>query len=413
MKVLREMEEGGGGSRRQSTIFGLIFTKKIKKSNCPKLEYIVTHLTTMQKRKAPKNQGSTSKRVRFNAEKPTASPATDEFEFDHEAELETAKRRRGAVNLDGYGSSEDESDNSEPKGKNDDADLDDMFADDTPEDSKATGDKKKKTRFLSMNEIEGQEMSSRGHDSDSEGEGEPKIMAFNMKEDLEEGEFDEEGNYIRNKVDPNAFHDKWLQGLSKRDIAKAKAAQEKQERTEQLKEADVLSNVPQDKTGVFRALIDLLQPGENVRDALVRLGGSAKKIPAWKAKKMQQKNGATEPTAEEVEKLAIIDRITALADQMMALGDFGIYDETYEAMLRHLRRSGTVPVDWMPGETKGVTWEYRWAGSGDAGEVYGPFSSTQMQEWQAQGFFSNGIEAKKVGSEDAFTAVPENFSYAS
>jgi CD2 antigen cytoplasmic tail-binding protein 2 len=368
----------------------------------------------MQKRKAPKNQGSTSKRVRFNEEKPTASPATDEFEFDHEAELETAKRRRGAVNLDGYGSSEDESDDSEPKGKNDDADLDDMFADDTPEDSKATGDKKKKTRFLSMNEIEGQEMSSRGHDSDSEGEGEPKIMAFNMKEDLEEGEFDEEGNYIRNKVDPNAFHDKWLQGLSKRDIAKAKAAQEKQERTEQLKEADVLSNVPQDKTGVFRALIDLLQPGENVRDALVRLGGSAKKIPAWKAKKMQQKNGAaTEPTAEEVEKLAIIDRITALADQMMALGDFGIYDETYEAMLRHLRRSGSVPVDWIPGETKGVTWEYRWAGSGDAGEVYGPFSSTQMQEWQAQGFFSNGIEAKKVGSEDAFTAVSENFSYAS
>ncbi|CAO3671855.1 unnamed protein product [Umbelopsis ramanniana] len=348
----------------------------------------------MQKRKAPKNQGSTSKRVQFNEEKPTASPATDEIEFDHEAELETAKRRRGAVNLDGYGSSEDESDDSEPKGKNDNANLDDMFANDTPEDSKATGDKKKKTRFL-------------------KGEGEPKIMAFNMKEDLEEGEFDEEGNYIRNKVDPNAFHDKWLQGLSKRDIAKAKAAQEKQERTEQLKEADVLSNVPQDKTGVFRALIDLLQPGENVRDALVRLGGSAKKIPAWKAKKMQQKNGATEPTAEEVEKLAIIDRITALADQMMALGDFSIYDETYEAMLRHLRRSGTVPVDWMPGETKGVTWEYRWAGSGDAGEVYGPFSSTQMQEWQAQGFFSNGIETKKVGSEDAFTAVPENFSYAS
>ncbi|KAG2176003.1 hypothetical protein INT44_000482 [Umbelopsis vinacea] len=365
----------------------------------------------MQKRKASKNQGSGSKRVRFNEENPTVTPAADEIEFDHEAELETAKRRRGAVNLDGYGSSEDESDDSEAADdKKDDDDLDDMFADAKPESSKAASDKKKKTRFLSMNEIEGQELSSRGHDSDSEGE--PKIMAFNMKEDLEEGEFDEEGNYIRNKVDPNAFHDKWLQGLNKRDIAKAKAAQEKQEQIEQLKEADVLSSVPQDKTGVFRALIDLLQPGENIRDALVRLGGSAKKIPAWKAKKMKQKNGG-EPTVEDTEKLALIDRITALADQMMALGDFGIYDETYEAILRHLRRSGTVPLEWMPGQTKAVTWEYRWAGSGDAGEVYGPFSSTQMQEWQAQGFFSNGIEARKVGSEDAFTAVSENFSYAS
>jgi CD2 antigen cytoplasmic tail-binding protein 2 len=367
----------------------------------------------MQKRKAPKNEGSSSKRVRFNEANSTESPATDDFEFDHEAELETAKRRRGAVKLDGYGSSEDDSDDSEPSNKKDDADLDDMFADATPEDSQASSGKKKKTRFLNMNEIEGQEMSSRGHDSESEGEGEPKVMAFNMKEELEEGAFDEEGNYVRNKVDPNAFHDNWLQGVSKKDIAKAKAAQEKQERSEQLKEADVLSNVPQDKTGVYRDLIDLLQPGENVREALIRLGGSTKKIPAWKAKKMQEKKAtASEPTAEEIEKRGVIDRITALADQMMALGDFGIYDETYEAILRHLRRSGSVPPDWIHGQTNAVTWEYRWAGSGDAGEVYGPFSTQQMQEWQTQGFFSNGIEAKRVGSQDSFTIVPENFSYA-
>lgn len=370
----------------------------------------------MQKRKAPKNQASrsnqesSSKRVRFNEEKQITT--SEEIEFDHEAELETAKRRRGAVNLEGYGSSDDDSDNSEPTNKQDEADLDDMFADATPEDTKASSGKKKKMRFLSMNEIEGQEMGSRAHDTDSEGEGEPKVMAFNMKEELEEGAFDEEGNYVRNKVDPNAFHDKWLQGLSKRDIAKAKAAQEKQERVEQLKEADLLSHVPQDKTGVYRALIDLLQPGENVRDALVRLGGSTKKLPAWKAKKMQQK--AKEPTAEELENRKIIDQITALADQMMAIGDFGIYDETYEAVLRYLRRNGSVPLDWIPGKVDVTTrWEYRWAGSGETDEVYGPFSQQQMQEWQSQGFFANGIEARKVGSEEPFSIIPEGYSYAS
>ncbi|KAJ2956662.1 hypothetical protein NQZ79_g7508 [Umbelopsis isabellina] len=341
----------------------------------------------MEKRKAPKNQGSSSKRVRFN-EEAKASPVENDLEFDHEAELETVKRRRGAVNLDGYGSSEDESDDAEPANtKNAEADLDDMFADATPEDTKATaGDKKKKIRYLSMNEIEGQEMDSRGHDSDSEGEGEPKVMAFNMKEELEEGSFDENGNYVRNKLDPNAFHDKWLQGLSKTDIAKAKAAQEKQERVEQMKEADVISSVPQDKNGVYRALIDLLQPSESK---------------------------LSEPTPEEEAKRQTIDRITGLADQMMALGDFGIYDETFESILRHLRRSGVVATDWMPGVKTGPQWEYRWAGSSDTDEVFGPFSSEQMQDWQTQGFFANGIEARHVDSEKPFNTIPEAFKYAS
>lgn len=366
----------------------------------------------MEKRKAPKNQGSSSKRVRFN-EQAKASPVENDLEFDHEAELETVKRRRGAVNTDGYGSSEDESDDAEPANTKDaEADLDDMFADATPEDTKATaGDKKKKIRYLDINEIEGQEMDSKGHDTDSEGEGEPKVMAFNMKEDLEEGSFDENGNYVRNKLDPNAFHDKWLQGLSKSDIAKAKAAQEKQERVEQMKEADVISSVPQDKNGVYRALIDLLQPSESVRDALVRLGGNTKKVPAWKLKKQQKK--LPEPTPEEEAKRQTIDRITGLADQMMALGDFGIYDETFESILRHLRRSGVVAIDWMPGVKTGPQWEYRWAGSSDTDEVFGPFSSEQMQDWQTQGFFANGIEARHVDSEKPFNTIPEAFEYAS
>ncbi|KAG1058454.1 hypothetical protein G6F42_028666 [Rhizopus arrhizus] len=66
-------------------------------------------------------------------------------------------------------------------------------------------------------EIEGQEFNSYDRESDGESDiedgqkKESKISAFNMKQEMEEGSLDEKGNYIRNKVDPQAFHDKWME----------------------------------------------------------------------------------------------------------------------------------------------------------------------------------------------------------
>ncbi len=44
----------------------------------------------------------------------------------------------------------------------------------------------------------------------------PKVDAFNMKAEQEEGRFDEAGNFVRKATDPDAKHDSWLEGVSKK-----------------------------------------------------------------------------------------------------------------------------------------------------------------------------------------------------
>ncbi|CAO3693560.1 unnamed protein product [Rhizopus stolonifer] len=177
-----------------------------------------------------------------------------------------------------------------------------------------------------------------------------------MKAELEEGSLDDKGNYIRHKEDPQAFHDKWMEGITRKDINYAKEAQEKREREEALKEAERQSELPQTQTDVYRALVDYLQPGQNVQEALTSLANSLpKKVPAWKQKMLDKKNKnkKQEPTnvlseEEEVARRKKVEKITELADQMMALGYFHVYEDTFEMMIRHLRKEGVVSSDWLP-----------------------------------------------------------------
>ncbi|KAI7875707.1 hypothetical protein K492DRAFT_173144 [Lichtheimia hyalospora FSU 10163] len=334
------------------------------------------------------DRGSSSKRVRFESNMDD-SPA--DFEIDHEHVLETRKQRRGQVNTEELSDEEevgggvyssDEEDRSDQEndtkgkgaaagGMSDDFDI---FAEDNTADKQPTpsSSNKKGKRKLQMNEIEGQELSSHDRDWDEDEEDqdedmdgtkkrEPKLMAFNMKQEMEEGSFDQEGNYHRNKADPEAYHDRWMEGVTRKQMAKAKEAQAQRERSEALKEAARQAEVPQTKTDVYKELVELLKPGENVREALGKLGNaSTKKIPAWKQKLLEKKNrNKKQPTAghaappalseqEEADRQSKVEKITGLADQMMALGYFGVYDDTFELMVRHLRQSGAVPADWMP-----------------------------------------------------------------
>ena len=54
----------------------------------------------------------------------------------------------------------------------------------------------------------------------------PKLDAFNMKSEQQEGRFDDQGNYVRKAADADAGFDSWLDGVSKRDMKKAKEAAE-------------------------------------------------------------------------------------------------------------------------------------------------------------------------------------------
>ncbi|KAI9283241.1 hypothetical protein BY458DRAFT_495893 [Sporodiniella umbellata] len=303
-----------------------------------------------------------SKRVRFDAK--TKASNSDDFEFDHQDELESKKSRRGAVNFDVYGSDDEEvgynSGDSDDEGKQEEKEEEtgnigedfDMFAE-TP--------KEKKKKPNPNTELEGQDFTSFDRDDNEEDDiengvkKEAKISAFNMKAELEEGSLDDKGNYIRNKEDPQAFHDKWMEGITRKDINYAKEAQAKRAREEALKEAERQSELPQTQTDVYRALVEYIQPGQSVQEALTSLANSLpKKIPAWKQKMLDKKNKnkkqETAALSEEEEALRRkrVETITGLADQMMALGYFHVYEDTFEMMIRHLRKEGAVSSDWLP-----------------------------------------------------------------
>ena len=48
-----------------------------------------------------------------------------------------------------------------------------------------------------------------------------------------------------------------------------------------------------------------------------------------------------------------------------------------------------------------VLWEYKWDQEENS-EIYGQYSSEQMLQWTEEGYFADGIYARKVGSDGQF-----------
>jgi CD2 antigen cytoplasmic tail-binding protein 2 len=257
---------------------------------------------------------------------------SDNEGFDARAdERAKAKGKNTEINLaeqlDDYNGTKKK--NGAPNGDEDEDD--DMFGDleDTPADEAATTKfkKDKSVRFLEASEIEGQVDSSKsgGHvssnfaldpkgklsthamdDAESSDDEEdallaaqeedidpeiglgglkrnaPKVDAFNMKAEQEEGRFDESGNFVRKAADPEARHDVWLEGVSKKEMKRAAEAHEKRESELRKKRLEDDAQLLPD---ILRTLILQLEKGETVLEALARLGKSQKKdkkIPKWK-----------------------------------------------------------------------------------------------------------------------------------
>jgi len=196
---------------------------------------------------------------------------------------------------------------------------------------------------MKRSDIEGEEWNV------PEDEEEEKMMPFNMDKDLEEGDFDENGHYIPKK-DENQVYDKWLEDITKSDIMKAKAAKEKQEekiRQQDMEELDIDIN----KNEFYKALLMIMKPKETILSAMKRFGGNNQKVPKWKQKMLEKKNkNKKEPVKENSEKSQkSIEAITAIAEKMMTLGDYSIYEESYESIVRKLRIAEELDDDWAPG----------------------------------------------------------------
>uniref|UniRef100_A0A672V2N2 GYF domain-containing protein n=1 Tax=Strigops habroptila TaxID=2489341 RepID=A0A672V2N2_STRHB len=166
--------------------------------------------------------------------------------------------------------------------------------------------------------------------------------------------------------------------------------------------------------------LELLRPGETVGGALRRLGGRGREGGRGQRQ-------APPPAPPE------LLRLVAVADGLVARGVLGALEEHREGLERRMReetggetggegeemggetggegkgsappQGGSGAVDmFAPGEEEeeeeeekregkeegewgGLLWEYTWE---EGGDIYGPFSSAQMQEWASQGYFRGG-----------------------
>lgn len=434
----------------------------------------------------------------------------------------TRKVKRGAIKIEGYESDSSEggyewkAESESRKSGGVDEGSDDMFAAGGEGDDenglvsgKAARKKgKKEVQFLELEDIEGQESDNEADhvhisrpnekgkrkagvvnlsDSDSDSDDAeakvaevvakldpelglgslkkhaPKLEAFNMRSEMEEGRFDAAGNFIRKAVDVDAVHDSWLEGVSRKEMKRAREAHEKREeemRRRAQAEDELLTS------DMLNTLITGMETGETVLEALARLGqerkkkvaqaekeaglsmGSigGKKPPKWKTRKrnivaaeenMVIEGAVRDSTSEEakvhqVDKFYknLIETLTGAADSLLTRGQLEIYDDTREQLMRQYRRE--TGEDWKPSknrqkqpptlrsgevilETKGdssdapngldnadngaVNWEYRWTDGRDGGGVYGPYPTEHMKAWNHHGFFDGGVEFRRAGED--------------
>ncbi|EPQ67438.1 Bgt-3475 [Blumeria graminis f. sp. tritici] len=240
----------------------------------------------------------------------------------------------------------------------------------------------------------------------------PKVDAFNMKSEQEEGRFDEAGNYVRKAADPDAKHDVWLEGVSKKEMRKAAEAHEKREselRKKSLEDDAVMLS------DILRTLIMRLEKGETVLEALARLGKSQnkiKKVPRWKMNKKTRLNGNEgmiidnhdqnkDPVQSKIREDVVT--ITEAADQLLTRGQTDIYEQEREILIRQYTREtgedwkepNTVteqsPEDMKPNKM----WEYRWTDGRDDFAKQGPFDGTTMLAWKEAGYFNENVEFRR------------------
>ena len=243
----------------------------------------------------------------------------------------------------------------------------------------------------------------------------PKLDAFNLRDERQEGGFDESLNYVRAVKDPEAVLDNWMDGVSRKDMKKAKAAHEKRQMEERrIRRA-------QDETMVsdlLAALAAQLQRGETALEALARLGpGKKDPKPSWAAKKKMKKAGGVmevdqapaEKGKEEVKREKAVEAITEAADALMQKGETDVYSIDREMLKRMYKRETGEELLDPPRDsededaedgTEDTMWEYRWSDARDGGDTHGPYDGAMMKAWNDAGYFGEGVEFRNVGRDD-------------
>lgn len=223
-----------------------------------------------------------------------------------------------------------------------------------------------------LDELSDQIADDSGHDS----AGEEPIEPFNLKNDLENGRFDDQGNYISIVDDKEEEEqDAWLKDISAKDIKAAAAAQKKQHEQVEAETSPQASS----KQDVVECLVQLLEPSETPLEALQRLYQGTKN----KKSKLKNRNKQT------------IDTITTCCQTLLNTFNVAeVYDTLREEFMRMVKSRKRARED------EG-TWEFRWISDPDT--IHGPYEEETIISWIREGHFSGNAEVRRTGSEESFT----------
>ncbi|CAI2349107.1 unnamed protein product [Caenorhabditis sp. 36 PRJEB53466] len=295
-------------------------------------------------------------------------------------------------------------------------------------------DEKKKHHTLESDEEEEEEykrLDTRKVEGQEEGgidfEGSTKITAFNMKEDEEEGHFDESGNFIFKKKEKE-IQDAWLDGIDW-SLVKKRAGDQWEgdaEKKTEIEEDDGKEPVTMNdirKKDIFEKLVEVLQPNQTVAKALADLkkkkglSAAEERKLRWAAKKAGK---AFEPTDGQKETALL----SGLADELISAGFMDAYEWHREKINFLLQRmistavdevdmfsdepvtassstAAAAPIDVLEEEDT-VKWEYK---ENEESKILGPFSTSEMLDRQSKGQLSAKGIARREGTKGSFNPV--------
>ncbi|XP_065168773.1 CD2 antigen cytoplasmic tail-binding protein 2 homolog [Atheta coriaria] len=289
-------------------------------------------------------------------------------------------------------------------------------------DSDEEDDDKDKYNILDDNDIEGEEDASLDRQ-----DGDVRMTAFNMTEEMEMGHFDKDGHFIwKNEKE---VRDNWLDNVDWQRVNIANNAGDANAQNSEEKglgdESDDDNTPDFDHITSYRRVITFLKPGETINKALKRLGGDLSKMST--IERIKHKKAGTLGSNKDVVEL------TELANGILThLGNMDVYQETYEQIQLKLNnhdkknkskahiveaefdmysddfdtKSASVSTSTVENlgkkeetEETQLMWEFKWDQAKD--EIEGPFDTRQMNKWAEDGHFKTGVWVRKCGAQDS------------
>uniref|UniRef100_A0A1I7UZ24 GYF domain-containing protein n=1 Tax=Caenorhabditis tropicalis TaxID=1561998 RepID=A0A1I7UZ24_9PELO len=295
--------------------------------------------------------------------------------------------------------------------------------DDTEEDKKkfhtleSDEEEEEDHKRLDTRKVEGQE------ECDVDFDGSIKITAFNMKEDEEDGHFDETGNFVFDKKQKDV-QDAWLDGIDWSLVKKKAGDQwegEGEKKSDDGEEPEPVTMNDIRKKEIFEELVQILQPNQSIAKALSDLkkkkglSAAEERKLRWAAKKAGKEFQPTDGQKETA-------RLSGLADELISAGFMDAYEwhrEKINFLLQRMISTAADELDMfsdepatssapaasasaMEEEEDSVKWEYK---ANEEAKIEGPFTTTEMMDRQSKGLLSAEGVARREGTKGHFNPV--------